>query len=83
VDRTLLLALARAGAVALGLKSLCAAVGEDERTLEDVYEPHLLREGYMVKTPQGRRITARGLALVADEAPDARAVPEAQGRLPL
>jgi Holliday junction DNA helicase RuvB len=80
VDRTLLLALARAGSVALGLKSLCAAVGEDERTLEDVYEPHLLREGYVIKTPQGRRITTRGLHLVGAEAPIAH---DAQGRLPL
>jgi Holliday junction DNA helicase RuvB len=64
VDRILLLALARAGGLPLGLKSLCAAVGEDERTLEDVYEPHLLREGYVVKTPQGRRLTPRGHALM-------------------
>lgn len=80
VDRALLLALARAQGVALGLKSLCAAVGEDERTLEDVYEPHLLREGYVLKTPQGRRITARGLELLG---PDGAPPPGAQGRLPL
>ena len=86
VDRQLLTALARAGSVALGLKSLCAAVGEDERTLEDVYEPHLLREGLLVKTSQGRRLTARGQALVDPDGRqgsrhDARA--DAQGRLPL
>jgi Holliday junction DNA helicase RuvB len=80
VDRALLLALGRAGTLPLGLKSLCAAVGEDERTLEDVYEPHLLREGFVVKTPQGRRLTARGLSLVAAEV---GALPDAQGRLPL
>ncbi|MFM8980265.1 MAG: Holliday junction DNA helicase RuvB C-terminal domain-containing protein, partial [Planctomycetia bacterium] len=80
VDRSLLLALARAEGVALGLKSLCAAVGEDERTLEDVYEPHLLREGYLLKTPQGRRITPRGLALLG---PEASPPGGAQGRLPL
>jgi Holliday junction DNA helicase RuvB len=81
VDRALLTALARAGGLAVGLKSLSAAVGEDERTLEDVYEPHLLREGLVVKTPQGRRLTPRGLE-VAD--PDGRHGPSSsQGTLPL
>ncbi len=68
VDRTILRSIARGGGLALGLKTLSAAVGEDERTLEDVYEPHLLREGLVVKTPQGRRLTPRGAALIgADE----------------
>jgi Holliday junction DNA helicase RuvB len=80
VDRSLLVALARADGVALGLKSLCAAVGEDERTLEDVYEPHLLREGLVVKTPQGRRITPRGLSLLG---PEGGPPSGAQGHLPL
>lgn len=64
VDRMILTAVARAGGRALGLKSIASAVGEDERTLEDVYEPHLLREGFLLKTPQGRRITPRGRALL-------------------
>lgn len=60
VDRQLLQSIARAGGRPVGLKTLSAAVGEDERTLEDVYEPHLLREGLVLKTPQGRCLTPRG-----------------------
>jgi holliday junction DNA helicase RuvB len=59
VDRLLLEALIHADGIPVGLKTLAAAVGEDERTLEDVYEPHLLRNGYLVRSPQGRRATAR------------------------
>jgi Holliday junction DNA helicase RuvB len=60
VDRRLLETLHRGGAVPVGLKTLAVSLGEDERTIEDVYEPFLLREGFVVKTPRGRRITARG-----------------------
>jgi Holliday junction DNA helicase RuvB len=60
VDRKLLENLHRAGGVPLGLKTLAVSVGEDERTIEDVYEPFLLREGFVIKTPRGRRLTARG-----------------------
>ncbi|MHC5009391.1 MAG: Holliday junction branch migration DNA helicase RuvB [Planctomycetota bacterium] len=66
VDRLILASIARAAGIPLGLKSIAAAVGEDERTLEDVYEPHLLREGLLVKTPQGRRLTPRGAGFVAE-----------------
>jgi Holliday junction DNA helicase RuvB len=59
VDRQILRTIGRAGGRPLGLKTICAAVGEDERTLEDVYEPHLLREGLLTKGPQGRRLTDR------------------------
>jgi Holliday junction DNA helicase RuvB len=64
VDRSIIHALGRAGGHPLGLKSICAAVGEDERTIEDVYEPHLLREGLLIKTSKGRQLTPRGRALV-------------------
>ncbi len=63
VDRLILKTIARAGGRALGLKTIAGAVGEDERTLEDVYEPHLLREHLVVKTPQGRRLTPRSVRL--------------------
>lgn len=57
VDRQILAAIGRAGGKPMGLKSIAAAVGEDERTLEDVYEPHLLRAGLILKTSQGRHLT--------------------------
>jgi Holliday junction DNA helicase RuvB len=57
VDRQILEVLVNAAGLPVGLKTLAAAVGEEERTIEDVYEPHLLRHGLVVKTPQGRRAT--------------------------
>ncbi len=38
----------------VGVNSLAVAVGEEESTLEDVYEPYLIQEGYLMRTPQGR-----------------------------
>ena len=60
LDRKLLETLHRGGPIPVGLKTLAVSLGEDERTIEDVYEPFLLREGFIVKTPRGRRITERG-----------------------
>ena len=39
-----------------GLETLSSLIGEDAGTLEDVYEPFLLRKGYLEKTPRGRQI---------------------------
>jgi Holliday junction DNA helicase RuvB len=44
----------------VGLATLAAAVGEAESTLADVYEPHLMREGLLSRTRQGRVVTAKG-----------------------
>ena len=73
LDRQVLTALSRAGGRPLGLKTIAAAVGEDERTLEDVCEPHLLREGYLVKTPQGRQLTPSGWLLLGGTPPASEA----------
>lgn len=42
-----------------GLKALAAAVGEDHGTLEDLYEPYLIQEGFLQRTPRGRVATRR------------------------
>jgi len=42
-----------------GLKALAAAVGEDAGTLEDLYEPYLIQEGFLQRTPRGRVATRR------------------------
>ncbi len=42
---------------AVGLTTIASAVAEDPSTLEDVYEPYLLQQGLMVRTPQGRQAT--------------------------
>ncbi len=40
-----------------GLKSVAAAIAEEEDTIEDVYEPYLMRIGFLVRTSRGRTIT--------------------------
>ena len=44
----------------VGLGSLAVAVGEEPDTLEEVYEPYLIMEGYLNRTPQGRVATELG-----------------------
>ncbi len=43
----------------VGLNSLAVALGEDTSTLEEVYEPFLIQEGFLVRTPRGREATPR------------------------
>lgn len=40
----------------VGLETIAAMVGEESATIEDVYEPFLMRKGYLEKTPRGRQI---------------------------
>jgi len=44
----------------VGLSNLSAAIGEETDTIEEVYEPFLIREGLLQRTPQGRVLTAAG-----------------------
>ena len=41
----------------VGLDTLAAAIGEDSGTVEDVYEPYLLKNGFLQRTPRGRVVT--------------------------
>ena len=43
----------------VGLDTLAAAVGEDVGTLEEVYEPYLIKNGFLQRTPRGRMATER------------------------
>jgi Holliday junction DNA helicase RuvB len=43
----------------VGLNTLANALGEDAETLEDVYEPYLLQQGLLQRTPKGRVATER------------------------
>lgn len=45
----------------VGVETLASIVGEDSTTLEEVYEPFLLRKGYLEKTPRGRQIPSKSL----------------------
>ncbi len=58
-DRTILLTMIRKFAGGpVGLDTLAAAIGEDSGTLEDVYEPFLIKNGLIDRTPRGRCVTA-------------------------
>ena len=41
----------------VGIDALCATLSEERSTIEDVYEPYLLKEGYIIRTPRGREIS--------------------------
>ena len=58
VDRTILLTMIRKfSGGPVGLDTLAAAVGEDPGTIEDVYEPYLIKNGFIQRTPKGRVVT--------------------------
>ncbi|MEL7239219.1 MAG: Holliday junction branch migration DNA helicase RuvB [Planctomycetota bacterium] len=46
----------------VGLSTLAAAIGEEPTTIEDVYEPYLIKNGYLDRTPRGRKATGRAYA---------------------
>ena len=48
----------------VGVKTIAVAVGEDETTIEDVYEPFLIQQGYLMRTPQGRVTTPKAARLL-------------------
>ena len=41
----------------VGLDTLAAAIGEDNGTIEEVYEPYLIKNGLIMRTPRGRVVT--------------------------
>ena len=60
MDRKLLLALIeKFGGGPTGIESLAAAIGEARDTIEDVFEPYLIQQGFMMRTPRGRVATAQ------------------------
>lgn len=44
----------------VGIEALCATLGEERSTIEDVFEPYLLKEGFITRTPRGRELTDKG-----------------------
>lgn len=60
MDRKLLLAvIERFGGGPVGLDSLAAAIGEARETIEDVLEPFLIQQGYLMRTPRGRTASSK------------------------
>jgi len=65
VDRTLLSLIAeKYNGGPVGIETLAAALGEDTKTIEDVYEPFLLQSGLIQRTPRGRKISPAGYNLL-------------------
>jgi Holliday junction DNA helicase RuvB len=44
----------------VGIEALCATLSEDRSTIEDVYEPYLLKEGFLIRSPRGRMNSEKG-----------------------
>jgi Holliday junction DNA helicase RuvB len=60
MDRKLLLSLIeKFEGGPTGVESLAAAIGEARETIEDVLEPYLIQQGFMMRTPRGRVATAQ------------------------
>ena len=72
LDRSIIDVLGRHRGGPLGLKTIAMAVGEEEDTIEDVYEPFLVQQGVLAKTPRGRMLTPHGMTLAGVDAKSAR-----------
>lgn len=70
LDRELLRAVCELfGGGPVGLSTLAVAVGEEQDTIEDVYEPYLLQRGFLERTPRGRAATRRAFVHLGLEPP--------------
>jgi Holliday junction DNA helicase RuvB len=82
LDRRLLLALIeKFDGGPVGVDSLAAAIGEERDTIEDVLEPYLIQQGYIVRTPRGRMATRSAYLHFGLKSPTSRA--DEQPQLPL
>jgi Holliday junction DNA helicase RuvB len=64
--------VAKFGGGPVGINSLAVAVGEEPDTLEEVYEPFLIMEGFLNRTPQGRVATELTYRKLGMKAPGGR-----------
>jgi len=70
LDRDILRSICeKFGGGPVGLSTLSVAVGEESDTIEDVYEPYLLQQGFLMRTPRGRVATDAAFAHLGLEAP--------------
>jgi Holliday junction DNA helicase RuvB len=70
LDREILRAICeKFGGGPVGLSTLAVAVGEEQDTIEDVYEPYLLQRGLIERTPRGRAATRRAFEHLGIEPP--------------
>ncbi|WP_077530892.1 Holliday junction branch migration DNA helicase RuvB [Vreelandella utahensis] len=74
MDRRLLLALIeKFGGGPVGVESLSAAISEERGTIEDVLEPFLIQQGFMMRTPRGRMATQHAYLHFGFDAPEGEA----------
>ncbi len=74
LDREILRAIcSKFGGGPVGLSTLAVAIGEEQDTLEEVYEPYLLQQGLIMRTPRGRVCTPAAYEHLGLEAPQAGA----------
>src|SRR5882672_10851267 len=70
IDRDILLLLIeKFGGGPVGLKTIAAALSEEESTIEEVHEPYLLQIGLLERTPRGRTVTKKGYEHVGADLP--------------
>ena len=80
MDRRILTSIVQKfGGGPVGIQSLAVAVSEETETLEDVYEPFLIQQGFLQRTPRGRIATPLALTHLGLAAPPVN--PEGQNRL--
>jgi len=71
MDRRLLLAMIeKFGGGPVGVDSLAAAISEERDTIEDVLEPYLIQQGFMMRTPRGRVVTDNAYRHFGMQIPD-------------
>ncbi len=63
----------------VGLSSLAVSVGEEMGTIEEVYEPYLIQEGFLKRTPQGRVVLPRGFDVFGLPSAGAPETPNLEG----
>jgi len=79
MDRAILLTIIdKFGGGPVGVETLAASIGEDRDTIEDVYEPFLIQEGFIARTPKGRVATRLAFEHFGKEPPSPAT---SQGRL--
>ena len=70
-DREILISLVeKFGGGPVGLSTLATTIAEEEETLEDVYEPYLMQQGYIQRTPKGRMATQLTYEVLGQQIPD-------------
>jgi Holliday junction DNA helicase RuvB len=63
----------------VGVDNLAAALGEERGTIEDVLEPYLIQQGYLMRTPRGRVATLHAYRHFGLAPPPQQAAPELSG----